>query len=192
MGPLEEELIHRAQQGDREAFGILTDRYYEMVYVVAYGVLNHHETARDVTQEVFLTVFREISKFEGKSKLKTWLYRIAVNRAIDSQRRERHNVSLDRTEDDEAGEKPSLEMPDKSPGARETVFQDEMRRMIQKALKELSPEQRAVLTLREWEDLSYEEIGEALNCELGTVMSRLHYARKKLGEILKSKYKEIL
>lgn len=189
----EEDLIHRAQEGNRKAFGLLVDRYYEMVYAVVYGVLHHHEAARDVTQEVFLKVFREISKFEQKSKFKTWLYRIAVNRAIDQQRRERYEISLERSQEEEGEEeKPPLEMPDKAAGPRELASQEEMKAEMEKALRELSADHRAVLVLREWEGLSYEEIAEALNCEAGTVMSRLHYARKKLGEILKLKYKGIL
>jgi RNA polymerase sigma-70 factor (ECF subfamily) len=183
-------LIRRSQAGNKVAFGKLASRYYEMVYAVVYGVLHHYETARDVTQEVFLKVFREISHFEGKSKFKTWLYRVAVNAALDEVRRKRPVESLDTTDAGQEEEEHTVVVADKAAGPRELATGAELQKLVGQALEQLSEEHRAVLVLREWQGLSYEEIAEALGIELGTVMSRLHYARKKLGEILKPIRKE--
>lgn len=179
-------LVHDAKNGNQAAFGKLVNLYYKMVYAIAYGVLNHSEAARDTAQEVFLKVFREIRNFEQKSKFKTWLYRIAVNTAIDEARKKRPLESLDRR-DDQDNEKPVFIPRDDSPGPRDLAYQSELREVLKRALDELSPEHRAVMVLREFQDLSYEEIAEMLKIEIGTVMSRLFYARKKLAEILSPK-----
>ena len=182
------DLIHEAKKGNQAAFAQLVNRYYEMVYAVSYGVLNHAETARDTAQEVFFKVFREIRNFEGKSKLKTWLYRIAVNAAIDEGRKKRPVISLD-AEDPET-EKPLIVPADHGPNPRDLAHQSELREVIHQALEELSADHRAVLVLREFQDLSYEEIAQTLQIEAGTVMSRLFYARKKLAEVISAKLGE--
>ncbi len=183
----DDELVRQAKAGKQEAFGKLADKYYEMVYAVAFGVLHHREAARDVAQEAFLKAHRELAHFEGKSKFKTWLYRITFNSAIDEQRRKRPAQSLDATDvSDDEDEAPVI-ITDTTAGPREKAEQSELKRVVAKALEELSADHRAVLVLREWQGLSYEEIAETLKLELGTVMSRLFYARKKLGEVLSSK-----
>jgi len=179
-------LIQKAQAGDKAAYGKLVDQYYEMVHAVAYGVLRNHENARDVAQEVFLKVYHEIVKFEGKSKFKTWLYRITVNRSLDEARKKRPMQSLDATDESDDPDRAPVIIVDKSKGPRDEARHHELRAILDQAIEQLSAEHRAVLVLREWEELSYEEIAETLGLEMGTVMSRLHYARKKLGEILKN------
>lgn len=179
------DLIGRAQKGDKAAFGSLVNRHYEMVYALAYGVLREREAARDTAQEVFLKVFREIEKFEGRSKFKTWLHRVAVNAALDQARKRHPEESIDRTE--EEGDRPKLTIRETGPGPRELASRREMGELVNEAVGKLSPDHRAVLVLREWEGLSYEEIAETLGIEIGTVMSRIFYARKKLEDILKVK-----
>ena len=183
-------LILEAKSGSQPAFEKLVNRYYQMVYAICYGVLNHAESARDTAQEVFIKVFRELRKFEGKSKFKTWLYRISVNAAIDEGRKKRPIESLDRGDDPE-DEKPPITPVDHSAGPRDLAYQSELREVLAKGLEELSADHRAVLVLREFQDLSYEEIAETLQIGIGTVMSRLFYARKKLAEILSPKLGEI-
>jgi RNA polymerase sigma-70 factor (ECF subfamily) len=178
-------LIQEAQAGSKVAFGKLVEKYYEMVHAIAFGILHNHEMARDVGQEVFLKVYREITTFEGKSKFKTWLYRIATNRALDEVRKKRHVDSLDATDESDEDDKPPVIIVDPGRSPRDQATQRELREVLDDAIEHLSPEHRAVLVLREWQELSYEEIAETLGVELGTVMSRLYYARKKLGEILK-------
>jgi len=178
------ELVEKARTGDSKAFSQLVNRHYEMVYVVAYGVLRDREHARDTTQEVFLKVHQDISRFKGDSKFRTWLYRVTTNAAIDQVRRRKPSISLDATDKGEDDEAPVV-IPDQSPGPRQESEKEELKQSFARALEELSEDHRAVLVLREWQDLSYEEIAETLNLEMGTVMSRIFYARKKLGEVLK-------
>ncbi|MDP3921108.1 MAG: sigma-70 family RNA polymerase sigma factor [Candidatus Omnitrophota bacterium] len=184
------DLVRQSQRGNKRAYGELVNRYYEMVYTLAFGVLREREASRDVAQNVFMKVFGEISKFQRNSKFKTWLYRIAVNAAIDEGRKRKPVISLDKTDhaDDESG-KP-MDVVASGPGPRECASQSELREAVAAALAEMSEEHRAVLTLREWQGLSYDEIAEALDISVGTVMSRLFYARKKLAEILGMQHEE--
>ena len=186
------ELVRLAQEGSKADFGKLVNQYYEMVYSVAYGVLRHSETSRDVTQEVFMKAYRDIGKFAGQSKFKTWLYRITVNAAIDKTRQRRPMESLDATDVSDDEDRPAVIITEKGPGPRDLTAQSELRQILEKAIGQLSPEHRAVMVLREWQDLSYEEIAETLGVQVGTVMSRIFYARKKLAEILGPEfYKEV-
>ncbi len=181
------DLVKRAKAGDQAAFGELVNHYYEMVYAVAFGILRNREAARDVAQESFLKAHKQLVNFEEKSKFKTWVYRIAVNSAIDEQRRKKPTESLDSTDASDDDDRAPVIITDPNADPREDAHQSEMRTLINKALEGLSPDHRAVLVLREWQGLSYEEISETLSLEVGTVMSRLFYARKKMAEILAPK-----
>ena len=182
-------LVLRSKAGDQHAFGKLVTHYYQMVYGLAFGVLNHREKARDVAQEVFLKVFRQLPGFQEQSKFKTWLYRIAVNAAIDEQRKNRPTVSLDSTDESSDEDRAPVVLEDKGPSPRELAGQSELKEHLKRALEKLSADHRAVLTLREWQGMAYEEIADILGVEIGTVMSRLFYARKKLKEILELEIK---
>jgi len=192
MFETEDQLIAQARAGNKAAFSKLVEKYYQMVYGVSYGVLNSHEDARDAAQEVFLKVFHQIIRFEGKSKFKTWLYRIAVNASIDMARKRKPVDSLNEVrEGEEEGEnEPLVRVPDKGPSPRDRLAKDELREVFRQALDQLTPDHRVVLVLREWEELSYEEIAEMLQIDMGTVMSRIFYGRKKLAEILKVRLKD--
>ncbi len=191
MNDPDDSLVREAKTGDKAAFGKLVNKYYEMVYAVVFGVLHHREAAKDVAQEVFLKVFRELTGFEGKAKFKTWLYRVSVNAALDQVRKRRPSESLDATDKSADDDEPPVVITDKSPGPRDRAAQRELRVLLDQAIEQLSADHRAVLVLREWQELSYEEIAETLGVEIGTVMSRLHYARKKLGELLKGKVERV-
>jgi len=184
------DLVRQSKGGNKAAFGKLASRYYEMVYGLAYGVLTNREAARDVAQDVFLKVFRDLHKFDERSKFKTWLYRVSVNAAIDARRRQRPSESIDMTDASDEEDRAPVVLTDTAPGPSDRASQSEVRDLVRNSLEKLSAEHRAVLVLREWQGLSYEEIAEALDVEVGTVMSRLYYARKKLGEILSSEVKE--
>ena len=173
-------LVEKAKKGDKAAFGVLADRYYEMVYAVAFGVLGNREDSLDTTQDVLIKTFHELPQFKGESKFKTWLYRITVNAAIDQVRKRRPAEPVDE----------GFVLASFEPGPRDRAILEEKRALVEHALSELSPEHRAVMILREWNDMSYEEMAEALQIEVGTVMSRLFYARKKLAEVLGSSLKE--
>lgn len=177
-------LVQKAKKGNRAAFGELANRYYEMVYVLAYGVVNNREVARDVTQDVFIKVYERLHKFDEKSKFKTWLYRVSVNAAIDQHRKKKPVQSIDVTDAAEESDRAPVVMTDTAPSPRDQAHQEELKARMKEALSKLSEDHRAILILREWQGLSYQEIAESLEIDHGTVMSRLFYARKKLGEVL--------
>lgn len=188
--PDDRAVLARAQRGDGDAFGELVARYRTRMYHVAYGMVSHSETAMDLTQEAFLRAYQHLGAFRGESKFSTWLRRIVTNVCLDHLRRAEHRTvvsSYDETrkeDDDPEGVRltGSLEAPD----AR--VARRELGRAIIEAMRVLTPEQRAALVLREIEGLSYEEIATSLECAVGTVMSRLHYARKRLRALLTEHY----
>lgn len=178
------ELVQRCQEGEVAAFQELAGRYYRKVFMVVLGIVNHREDAMEVAQETFFRAYRNIKGFKGGSTFYTWLYRIAVNLSIDFQRRQKRSpVELKETMD---------ELIDKGEGGElandpYTDFQSkELRERLLAAINELTPDHKAVIVMRAMEGLSYKDIGRILDCSEGTVMSRLHYARKKLQEKLGS------
>jgi RNA polymerase sigma-70 factor, ECF subfamily len=146
-----------------------------------YGMVRNENDAWDLAQEGFLQAWRSIHKFEGRSLFYTWLYRLTVNLAIDSLRRKERRVEV---ELDDA-------VPSSLPSPRANYRRTEISEHINTALAQLSPEHRAVIVLKEIEDLQYHEIAEVLNVSVGTVMSRLFYGRKKLQSILRPIYNQI-
>jgi RNA polymerase sigma-70 factor (ECF subfamily) len=184
--------IARAQRGDGGAFGELVTRYRMRMYQVAYGMVSHHETAMDLTQEAFLRAYQHLGAFRGEAKFSTWLRRIVTNVCLDHLRKSEHRAVVS-SYDDTRGEDDdpdglrltgSLEAPDVG------VARRELGRAIIEAMRVLTPDQRAAIVLREVEGLSYEEIAKALECAVGTVMSRLHYARKRLRSLLTEHHEE--
>lgn len=177
----EAELIERAKAGDTKAFGVLVERYQRRVVGVAMAVVHDQEDALELAQETFVRAFENVGKFESRSSFSTWLYRIAANIAIDFRRRERRHPAM-------RGEEAEIELqrlPSKLGDAFKETQRGEMAQRIRGALDQLTPEHRAAILLREVEGLSYDEISDVLQCPRGTVMSRLHYARNHLREILK-------
>ena len=174
------ELVQRCQAGEIGAFQELVLRYHQKIYVVIVGLLRNREDALDVAQETFFRAYRKIKSFQGGSSFYTWLYRIAVNIAIDSQRRQKRNPLDFRETMDGLFE----EQNEVARDPFSDVHDRELREKLVSAINDLTPEHKAVIILRTVEGLSYKDIGEILGCSEGTVMSRLHYARKKLQEKL--------
>jgi RNA polymerase sigma-70 factor (ECF subfamily) len=181
----EAELLRRAQAGDEAAFGEIVRANYERVFRHVVSITRNEHDARDVCQEIWVTVWRSLKAYRGESKFSTWLHSIATRRAIDHLRKNRRWFSrfLPFLSD---GENPevTIEPASSAPGPRDQLESGERNARFERALASLPPKLRAVLTLREIEGLSYEEIAETLNCRPGTVMSRLFTARRQLAQKL--------
>lgn len=185
----EKELLSQCKQGNRNAFNILVETYQSRVLNMAYGMLSNAEDANDAAQEVFIKIYRNIERFEEKSSLSTWIYRITVNVCNDMLRkRTRHapTISLFSRGNNDDDEKP-LEIKDNTPTPEERMEMTETQKEVRHALDELSDEFKTVITLYDLEGLSYDEISEILKCPVGTIKSRLNRARKALKKNLSEK-----
>lgn len=184
------ELVEQARRGDKEAFRELFEKYQKKVMSIALGMVNNVDDAMEIVQDTFVKAYENLEGFKGESSFYTWLFRITVNRAIDLRRHRRRNPTVGLQ--DEFGFPDSDEPYDEvlaDPEAKtDPVRQVESREIgtrVAEAISELTPYHKAVILLREIEGLSYEDISRVLQCSKGTVMSRLHYARKKLQSKLK-------
>jgi RNA polymerase sigma-70 factor (ECF subfamily) len=173
----ESELIAQAQHGDRSAFGELARRHYTSVISVVYRVCGDPQLAEDAAQEAFIRAWLNLPTYQPRASLRNWLFRIATNVALDLLRRERH-LAPDDLED--------LHLADSNPDPETAQGQIEQTALVQQAVLALPPASRAVLVLREYEGLSYQEIAAALDIPVGTVMSRLSYARSLLRQKLEA------
>jgi len=182
---LDLELVQKASKGDADAFEELVKRYQQKVYGIAYGISHDHQDALDISQEVFIKIYKKLKDFRGASSFYTWLYRITANVAIDFQRVKRKIIPVEFDEKILEEPRPEAGFPEgKKFDPRKILERKEIHGAILRAIETLPEDQRAAVVLRELENLSYKEIAKAMNCSMGTVMSRLHYARRKLREIL--------
>lgn len=179
----EDTLILLAIQGDRNAYGELVCRYYNDVIRVVYRLCSDSQIAQDATQEAFLKAWVKLPDFQPRSPFRNWLYRIAVNAALDILRK-KPDESID--DHDE-----TLVMADKMEGPEGTYIEKEQVNLLQEAVKVLPEGARTVLVLREYAGLSYGEIASVLDIPIGTVMSRLNYSRTCLREKLQSYHLEM-
>ena len=171
----ETELVTRAQSGDRNAFSELVRSHAQGALNVVYRMCGDMQVAEDAAQETFIQAWLRLQSYRPQASFRNWLYRIAVNTAIDMLRKEKRILP---------GAVEDLNLTDASPSPETLVANSERTEMVQDAVLALPDASRAVLVLREFEGLSYQEIAEALDIPLGTVMSRLNYARKLLREKL--------
>src|SRR5579862_9334572 len=177
----EESLVKRARGGDLEAYDELVQRYQERIYATVYHMTSNHEDANDLAQESFIKAFQALKSFKGGSSFYTWLYRIAVNKTINflKQRKNRIHMSLNDL-DFNAEHDPDLIalISDKTP--RREAGLTELQEKLNEALMKLSEPHRLVVVLHDVQGLSHDEIAKVMNCNIGTVRSRLFYARQQL------------
>ncbi len=186
-------LVARCQAGDTLAFNELVTRYRTKIYAMIYNMVRNEQDSWDLAQDGFLKAWKSIGRFRGQSSFYTWLYRIAMNVTIDWLRKKQIEGGVEF--DDSIGlnsiDPGSTTAPKAATLPHQKMEQDEIRKRIDAAIEKLSPEHRAVILMREMDGLQYEEIAAALDCSIGTVMSRLFYARKKLQGMLKDVYENI-
>ena len=182
------ELVARVQAGDRVAFQLLVERYQSRAYTLAFQILKHQQDAEDVVQEAFVKAYLSIKSFQGNASFFTWFYRILVNMAIDFRRKvsrqNRDTSSFDVEARDVLEQKVSSVHVPQAETPLDATLRREQGEKINQVLASISPDHRAVIVLREVEGLRYEQIADVLGVSKGTVMSRLHYARKKLQQML--------
>jgi len=186
-GPPDNELVERFKSGDRRAFDEIVRRYQHRVFTLAMRWMGDEQIASEVAQDVFIALFRSLANFRGDAQLSTWIYRVVVNHC-KNRRQYRRRRKMSRHEplegdrpDDEA---PRRQIAGEGPMPDASVHQSDAERLIQEALEQMDEDQRAIIVLRDIEDLSYEEISELLELPRGTVKSRLHRARAQLARIL--------
>jgi RNA polymerase sigma-70 factor (ECF subfamily) len=187
------DLVKRCQAGDTEAFDELVTRYRTRVFGMIYNMVHSEQDAWDLAQDSFLKVWKSIGRFRGQSSFYTWIYRIVMNVTIDWLRKKQVKGG---TEFDDAIQLTQIDpasktLPKTEALPHKAMERDEIRVRIEKAIAQLSPEHRAVILMKEIDDMQYHEIAEALECSIGTVMSRLFYARKKLQGLLRDVYENI-
>jgi RNA polymerase sigma-70 factor, ECF subfamily len=188
------ELVKRCQAGQTEAFDELVTRYRTRVFAMIYNMVHNEQDAWDLAQESFVKAWKSIKRFRRHSSFYTWVYRIVMNVTIDWLRKKQikgagseFDDSIQLKEIDPA----SRTVPKADPLPHERMERNEIRAKIDNAIGQLSPEHRAVILMKEIEDMQYHEIAETLGCSIGTVMSRLFYARKKLQNLLRDVYENI-
>lgn len=170
------DLIAAHLAGERAAFDEIVDRYERRLYAVALRMCGDVETARDVTQEVFITALRSLKSFRGEARVSTWLHRVAVNASLDRLRRRQRRPELPL---EQGGERAGA-----SPDPEEAAVASERAVAVRHAVAALAPEFRAAVVLHDLQGLDYAEVAEALGIPLGTVKSRLHRARLELARAL--------
>lgn len=179
-------LVRKVQAGDVAAYDQLIHKYRERLYSVVYNLTSNREDANDLTQEAFIKAFRSINKFKCKSSFFTWIYRIAVNGAISHLKRTRvrRYFSLENL-DEEVSSKDIVESLSAKSRSDKPAFMRELQEKLNEALQKLSHKHRTVVVLFEIEGLSHQEIAEITKTSVGTVRSRLHYAKQQLQANLK-------
>ncbi len=171
--PEERDLIERAKNGDRAAFGQLVNSHRQGVVNVIYRMCGDAHLAEDTAQEAFLRAWQKLPDYQPKAPFRHWVYRIATNAALDELRRHRNTLDVD-----------EVQIAEDRPGLEAAAITTTRARQVQQAVLALPDSSRSVLILREYEELSYQEIADTLDIPIGTVMSRLSYARNKLRQSL--------
>jgi RNA polymerase sigma-70 factor, ECF subfamily len=180
----DEALVAAAQSEDMVAFEELVARHRDKLYARAFSMMRNEDAAIDLSQEAWVKGWQRLRQFQGEASFVTWMTRIVINLCLDQLRKQKRlrADSIEQMEEELGGVE--RQMPIITPNPTEGLEQQELRQRIDKALAQLSHEHRTVLILHEFEELEYKEIAKRMECSIGTVMSRLFYARRKMAVLL--------
>lgn len=175
-------VVQQVQGGDVAAFDQLILKYRERLFGVIYNMTSNREDTADLTQDAFIKAFQSINRFQGQSSFFTWLYRIAINSTLTHLRKNRLRTffSLEKVDENDRPSAEVIEALTDNNGAERDTFVRELQERLNEAMQKLSIKHRTVVTLFEIDGLSHQEIAEIMNCSVGTVRSRLHYAKQLL------------
>jgi RNA polymerase sigma-70 factor (ECF subfamily) len=181
QGPTDAELVLKAQQGDVHAFDELVERYHGKIYGLTYNMTSNREDAEDLTQEVFVKAFQALPRFKGKSSFYTWLYRIAVNKTINyrKKRNRKRALSLDQFDQEIKTDEVYHDLTSKGSPLR-NVSLTELQKKMNEALQTLSEKHRTVVVMHDMQGIPHEEIAKVVGASVGTIRSRLFYARRQM------------
>lgn len=176
-------MVRMAQKGDLASFEELVARHRDKIYARAYSMMRHEEEALDLSQDAWVKGWQRLAQFQGDSSFVTWMTRIVINLCLDQLRKQKRQraESIEALEEDGGVER---QMPVVAANPTAGLERVELRERIDRALAQLSHEHRTVLVLHEFEELEYKEIAERMKCSIGTVMSRLFYARRRMASLL--------
>ena len=178
-------LVSKAQSGDKDAFETLVQRHSSRVYARAYSIVRDEDLALDMAQTAWVKAWQRIGQFESQSRFSTWMTRVTINVCLDflrKSKRWRFDQSIEAMLETEKG--PDLRLPVVEYDPLEGLERQELSQLVDQAMQALSADHRSVLVMHTYEQLSYAEMAELMNCSIGTIMSRLFYARKHLASIL--------
>ncbi|HVF27586.1 MAG TPA: sigma-70 family RNA polymerase sigma factor [Pyrinomonadaceae bacterium] len=178
MTTSDEQIVERALAGDADAFGEIVRRWERRIFALAFSMLNSSEDAREATQETFLAAFRNLRNFRGEAKVSSWLHRIVINQCISRQRRSRVRPETALDDETESGDA-QLSTPAHASPARRAESR-ERTEAVRRAVGALQPELREVVVMKEFEEMTFQEIADRLDIPLSTVKSRLYTALKQL------------
>lgn len=183
-------LVRAAQQGEMAAFEELVVRHRDKIYARAYSMMRNEEEAIDLSQEAWVKGWQRLRQFQGESSFGTWMTRIVINLCLDQLRKHKRQRtdSIEAMDEESGGVERQMPVVTVNPTAG--LERGELRQRIDRALGQLSYEHRTVLVLHEFEELEYKEIAKVMGCSIGTVMSRLFYARRKMAALLADVKKE--
>lgn len=183
------ELVEMAQNGSMQAFEELVNRHRDKIYARAFSIMRNEDGAVEMSQLAWIRAWQKLSQFKGDSAFPTWITRITINTCLDEIRKRKRHQSESIEEMDESGGV-ERKLPTWEPNPTDRLERSELRARLDEALGQLSETHRTVIVLHEFEGMEYKEVAKAMNCSIGTVMSRLFYARKKLAGLLASFKKE--
>jgi RNA polymerase sigma-70 factor (ECF subfamily) len=183
-------LVRAAQQGDMVAFEELVSRHRDKIYARAYSMMRNEEEAIDLSQEAWVKGWQRLAQFQGDASFGTWMTRIVINLCLDQLRKHKRQrtESIEEMSEESGGVERQMPVITVNPTAG--LERAELRQRIDRALGQLSHEHRTVLVLHQFEELEYKEIAKVMGCSIGTVMSRLFYARRKMAALLTDLRKE--